>query len=80
MIDHTSRLKSFDLESMSDCTPHASGVQAFVENVISDYGIEDLWRLAVGNPEPGGVDNPSNAPENSTSLWTSYFTGRVSIL
>ena len=32
------------------------------------------------NPEPVRVDNPSNAPENSTSHCTSDFTGRVSIL
>ena len=30
--------------------------------------------------QPVGVDNPSNAPENSTSSCTSDFTGRVSIL
>ena len=28
MRDHVSRLKNIDLESMSDCTPHASGLRA----------------------------------------------------
>ena len=102
MRDQTSRLKNFDLESMSDCTPHASGVRASerisqyfkrwfpdqhfsqskasVENVVSDYGIGDLWRLVGANPEPVGLDNPINAHFNSTSPCTSDFTGRVSIL
>ena len=99
---HTSRLKIFDLESMSDRTPQATGVRATgripqdfkrwfpiqhfsqskvsVENVVSDYGLGDLWRLVGANPEPVGVDNPSNAQLNSTSSCTSDFTGRVSIL
>ena len=99
---HTSRLKIFDLESMSDRTPQATGVRATeripqdfkrwfpiqhfsqskvsVENVVSDYGLGDLWRLVGANPEPVGVDNPSNAPGNLTSTCTSDFTGRVSIL
>ena len=35
MRDHTSRLKNFDLESMSDCTPHVTGLR--VTERISKY-------------------------------------------
>ena len=97
---NVSRLKIFDLESMSDRTPQATSVRATeriprdfkrwfpiqhfsqskvsVENVVSDYGLGDLWRLVGANPEPVRIDNPSNAPENSTSPCTSDFTGRAS--
>ena len=74
-----SRLEDFDSESMSDCTSHASGIRASVENVVSDYGFGNLLRLVGANPEPVRVDNPSNAPGNSTSTQTFDFTGRVSI-
>ena len=79
MKHHTSRLKDFDSESMSDCTPHASGIRASeriskyfkrwfpdqhssqskvsVENVVSDYGIGNLWRLVGANPEPVEIVN-----------------------
>jgi len=36
MRDHTSRLKSFDLGSMSDCTSHALGVRA-LESFPSNF-------------------------------------------
>ena len=80
MKSYMSRLKSFDLESMSGCTPQATGIRASVENVVSDYGLGDLWRLVERNPEQVRLDNPSNAKINSTSPCTSDFTGRVSII
>ena len=57
MKDYTSRLKSFDLESMSGCTPQATGIRASVENVVSDYDFGDLWRLVGANPEPVEIVN-----------------------
>ena len=54
----------------------SSQYKVSVENVVSDYGIRDLWRLIGANPEPVGLVNPINALENSTSPCTSDFTGR----
>ena len=102
MKSSASRLKFFDLGSMSDCTPQAIVIRAAerispdfkqwfpierfrdlkvsVENMVSIQDLMNLWKLLAGRVQQGGVDNPSNAQINSTSPWTSDFTGRVSIL
>ena len=102
MKSDVSRLKIFDLESMSDCTPHATGIRAteriprnfkrwfsnqhfrdlkvFVMSMVSSYGLGDLWTLIAGRVQQVGIDNPINAPENSTSPCNLYFTGRASTL
>ena len=59
---------------------HSRQVKASVEIEILDYGIENLWSVVGANSEIVRVGNPSNAPEHSTSYWTSDFTGRVSVL
>ena len=79
MKSYTSRLKNFDLGSMSDSIPHAIGIRATVENVVSDYGIGNLLGWVGANPEPVRIDNPISAHFNSISTWTFDFTGRVSI-
>ena len=75
---HTSKLKSFGSESMSDCTPHVTDIRASesfpqnsskskvsVENVASDYGLGDLWRLVAGNPEQDEIVNARLRPGTS---------------
>ena len=46
---------------------HSSQSKISVENVVSDYGIGNLWRLVGANPEPVRIDNPINAHFNSIS-------------
>ena len=46
---------------------HFRESKASVENVISDYGFGNLWRLVGANPEPVRIDNPISAHFNSIS-------------
>ena len=45
----------------------SSQYKVSVENVVSDYGFRNLWRLVGANPEPVRIDNPISAHFNSIS-------------